>query len=122
MSGRSRFVLAGAVLALACAALAGFLLIAGAPVQSTAGTKEGALVAVSCDRATGVTEDECGAWADAILRGGPPSSTFEMDDLAGLELREAGGECRVSYFISRYPDDPAWEEETPCRFEDLPPS
>lgn len=58
---------------------------------------------------------------DSLLRTGPPSSTFEWDDLARIVLQRPmwglSSTCEVTYFISRYPDEAVWDEEIPCREE-----
>ena len=68
---------------------------------------------------TGADEDACRAWGDAILDAGPPSFTFEMDDLARLRIDRPlllgfGSRCEAVYFTSRYPDEAVWTEETSC--------
>lgn len=75
-------------------------------------------VAIECAGSTGVTAD-CGAWGDEILAAGPPSTTFEMDDVVRIRLDRAmlgfASACVAEYFVSRYPDDPIWDEEVGCR-------
>lgn len=75
-------------------------------------------VTVVCRAASG-TADACRAWGDAILEEGPPSTTFEMQDLARLTITRGSfglaSTCEVSYAIQRYPDDPVWNDATPCR-------
>ena len=74
-------------------------------------------VTIRCDGSTSVSAAACLAWGDDILRAGPPSHTFEMDDLARLDL--TGGlfisdTCEVRYFLERYADKSVWTEELPC--------
>ena len=75
-------------------------------------------VTIECAAMTGTDVDACRAWGDAILDRGPPSFTFEMDDLTRLRIHRSvlgfGSTCEVSYFTSRYPDDPVWSDEIPC--------
>lgn len=75
-------------------------------------------VTLECAASTRVGRDACLAWGDFTLRQGPPSFTFEMDDLTRLRIDRPllgfGSPCEVAYFISRYPDDPAWMDEIPC--------
>lgn len=75
-------------------------------------------VTIECAASTGTDVDACRAWGDAILDEGPPSFTFEMDDLARLRIDRPllglGANCEAVYFTSRYPDDAVWTEETPC--------
>ena len=76
-------------------------------------------VTIECSASTGVTSSECATWGDEVLALGAPSSTFEMDDLARLRIDRPllgfGSPCQVQYFIERYPDDPAWDSDVPCR-------
>lgn len=75
-------------------------------------------VTVRCEASAGSVE-ACVAWGDAILADGPPSTTFEMQDVARLVIRRPmfglAAPCQVDYFLQRYPDDPVWNEDTPCR-------
>jgi hypothetical protein len=62
--------------------------------------------------------DACMDWGDQILAKGAPSMTFEMEDLARLELSRPmlgfAAECRAAFFLQRYPNESAWEEESEC--------
>ena len=64
------------------------------------------------------SDDDCMRSGDALLADGPPSTTFEMDDLARLEIgRPPFGEastCSVAWFIESYPREAVWHEEVPC--------
>jgi hypothetical protein len=75
-------------------------------------------VTITCDAWTSVSADACCALGDAILGEGPPSHTFEMDDLAHLAITRPdfglSSGCRVQYFLERYADDPAWTDEVAC--------
>ena len=75
-------------------------------------------VTVQCAGATGVTASECGTWGDEVLALGPPSTTFEMDDLARLSISRPllgfGSPCQVDYYLERYPDDSVWNIDVPC--------
>ena len=74
-------------------------------------------VTIRCDASTSVSEAACLAWGDDILRAGPPSHTFEMDDLARLDLTKGlffSDTCEVRYFVDRYADESVWTEELPC--------
>jgi len=60
---------------------------------------------------------ECGAAGDRLLGAGPPSNTFDMDDVVvAVEWPALGDEnrCRAAWYIERYPDDPVWEDEVSC--------
>ena len=74
-------------------------------------------VAVECTGWTGVST-ACAEWGAAVLAGGPPSSTFELEDVDRLVLdRPAFGfasGCEARYFLSRYPDEPTWTEPVAC--------
>ena len=105
-----------AVAVLACLVGVGAWLLARSPVAATsAGDRD---VEIVCAASTGVDEAGCAEWGDEILAAGPPSTTFEMDDLARLELSRAllgfGGECEVAYILGRYPDSPVWTEQVAC--------
>lgn len=75
-------------------------------------------VTIRCDGSTSVSRDDCMDWGDQILAEGEPSTTFEMEDLARLEISRPmlgfAAACEVAYFIQRYPEDPAWDEEVEC--------
>lgn len=75
-------------------------------------------VTIECAATTGVGTDHCLGWGDAIIEQGPPSFTFEMDALTGLEIdRPLLGlslVCNVAYFTPRYPEDAVWTEEIFC--------
>lgn len=75
-------------------------------------------VTIECAAVTSTDVHACRAWGDAILEEGPPTFTFEMDDLVRLRIDRPvlglGSTCEVSYFTSRYPDDTVWTEETAC--------
>ena len=54
---------------------------------------------------------------DRLLAGGPPSRTFNMEDLERLTLSGAPlglGACRVADYLGRDLDSPVWNEETDC--------
>ncbi|MCV0403249.1 MAG: hypothetical protein K5924_06015 [Chloroflexi bacterium] len=73
-------------------------------------------VTVRCPRALSV--DACTTWGDRIIEDGPPSTTFEMQDVVRVELARGPfgwvGACEVRYFLGRYPDDAVWHEEVAC--------
>lgn len=76
-------------------------------------------VVIVCSGSTRIASpDACRAWGDAILAEGAPSHTFNIDDLARLELSRPllglAGACEAEWFLGRYPDDPAWGEEVAC--------
>jgi hypothetical protein len=75
-------------------------------------------VTIVCAASTGTDADACGAWGDEVLAAGPPSTTFELDDLVRLELSRSalgfGGECEAAYYLGRYPDRPVWTEPVAC--------
>lgn len=75
-------------------------------------------VTVRCEASAG-TAESCAAWGDDVLAQGPPSTTFELQDVSLLVIRRPlfglAPTCEVDYMLGRYPDDPAWTEETPCR-------
>lgn len=102
----------GAGLALAVAVV----WLARPPIRSTSAVR--ADVTVECAAATGVDADACRAWGDATLEQGPPSFTFEMDDLVRLRIDRPvlglAATCEAAYFTSRYPDVAVWTEETAC--------
>jgi hypothetical protein len=76
-------------------------------------------VSIVCAASTGTDADACAAWGDEVLAAGPPSTTFELDDLVRLELSRSalgfGGECEAAYYLGRYPDRPVWTEQIACR-------
>ncbi len=76
-------------------------------------------VMIVCAASTGTDADACGAWGDEVLAAGPPSTTFELNDLVRLELSRSslgfGNECEAAYYLGRYPDRPVWTEQIACR-------
>lgn len=97
--------------------LVGAWLLLGRPsVKAT--SSAGPRVTIQCDGSTSVSPEACLAWGDEILALGPPPTTFEMDDLARLRITKPllgfGAPCQVEYFIERYPDDAAWNNDIPC--------
>jgi hypothetical protein len=74
-------------------------------------------VTIECTAASGADDVACLAWGDAIIRGDPPSFTFEMDDLVRLRLERSwfgfGSECHASYLIARYAE-PAFTDAVDC--------
>ena len=89
------------------------------PVRTTSAVD--ADVAIVCAASTAAEAAACGAWGDELLAAGPPSTTFEMDDLVRLELSRStfglGGECEAVYYLGRYPDRPVWTEQVACRLD-----
>lgn len=75
-------------------------------------------VMIDCTAATGAGTDACLEWGDAIIERGPPSFTFEWDDMTRVEIDRSlfglGSQCEVAYFISRYPDAASLTEKIPC--------
>lgn len=78
-------------------------------------------VSFTCDGSTGVDADQCTTWGDDVLALGPPSTTFELQDVSLLHFSKPlfgfGSPCRVEYYLQRYADDPVWEEDVPCAGE-----
>ncbi len=107
----------GAILALAIVVAALYVALRGgsAVLATASGDPE---ITIECSGSTGVA-DGCRAWGDAVLASGPPSTTFEIEDVVRVrfdrELLGFGSACSVSYFVGRYPDAPVWTEETACR-------
>jgi hypothetical protein len=106
-----------AVLVLVSVVAAALAFLRGAPVTTAASTLQPG-VTIECVGSTGVT-DECRAWGDEILAEGPPSTTFEIDDLVRIRLDRPilgfASTCVAEYFVSRYPDDAIWDDEVACR-------
>ena len=75
-------------------------------------------VVITCDGSTGVSADECRSWGDDVLALGPPSTTFELQDVNQLHFSKPmfgfGSPCQVEYYLQRYADDPAWQDDVPC--------
>jgi hypothetical protein len=110
----SRPLLAGVVVvALAAVLLAAWVLVIGRPTAEATSSVDPD-VTVRCEGLA--SDDACGSYGDAMLASGPPSYTFEMEDLALLEIRRPvfGGTCEARYYLQRYVDAPAWTEEVPC--------
>jgi len=92
------------------------LLLARPVVQVTSSVDPD--VTIRCDGSASVNREECLAWGDEVLALEPPTTTFEMEDLAMLALSRPllgfGSPCQADYFIQRYPDDVAWNADIPC--------
>ena len=105
-------LLAGAILLIGAGALA----LRGAATTEAENVSDSG-IAVECSGWTGVSTG-CAEWGAAVLADGPPSSTFEMEDIDRLVLdRPAFGfasGCEARYFLSRYPGDPVWTEAIAC--------
>ena len=106
-----------AVLALVAIVAAVLVFLRTGSVSTAESTLQPGLT-IECAGSTGVT-GACGAWGDEILAAGPPSTTFEMDDLRRLRLDRPmlgfASTCVAEYFVSRYPDDAIWDDEVACR-------
>ena len=92
-----------------------YLFVLRSPVEAPSAALPG--VTIECDPWTGMSVAGCRAWGDAILTGGPPSRTFNMEDLERLRLRGAPlsfGSCRAEWFLGRDPVQPVWSEELEC--------
>jgi hypothetical protein len=92
-----------------------YLFLLRSPVEAPSTAM--AAVTIECDAWTGLTADGCGAWGDRLLAAGPPSRTFNMEDLERLRLSGAPlglGACRVAYYVGRNLVHPVWNEETDC--------
>lgn len=76
-------------------------------------------VTIECSAAVGLDADACRAWGDELLREDAAPRTFEREDLRRLRLDRGllglAGECRIEYFLSRYPEIAIWSDELPCR-------
>jgi hypothetical protein len=96
----------------------GIIFVVSRPTRETVATMDPD-VRIVCDGSTSVSDQTCRAWGDEILALGPPSTTFEMQDLASLVITKPllgiGSPCQAAYFLGRYPDDAAWDEDVPCR-------
>jgi hypothetical protein len=86
------------------------------PVVETASAQDSD-VTIECRAATD-SEDVCRSSGDRLLASEPPSTTFEMEDLARLTITRGmfglAPTCEAAYYLQRYPDDPAWRENTEC--------
>jgi hypothetical protein len=106
-------VTVGVLVLVALSAFVYLLLAPPVTVESTAQSG----VTVECTAATGMDDEQCVAWGDEVIAAGPPSFTFEMEDLARLELDRSafgfGSSCEAAYLVSRT-DEPIWREEVPC--------
>ena len=75
-------------------------------------------VTIECVGSTGMDAEACVALGDRILAAGPPSFTFELNDLTLLTVDRGllgfAPTCRVEYIIGRFAE-PAWvTEEVDC--------
>ena len=92
-----------------------YLLVLRSPVEAPSTALSG--VTIECDAWTGVSAAGCASWGDAILTGGPPSRTFNLEDLERLRLSGAPlalGSCHAEWFLGRDPVQPVWSDELEC--------
>ncbi len=92
-----------------------YLFVLRSPVEAPSVALPG--VTIECDAWTGVSAGACGSWGDEILAGGPPSRTFNMEDLERLRLSGAPlalGSCRAEWFLGRDLLQPVWSDELEC--------
>ena len=116
-SRSTRITAAVTLIGLALMLIVAFVVLARPPTRVTSDAD--ADVTLECGANTGLARDACRSWGDATLSQGPPSFTFEMDDLVRLRIDRTvlgfGSSCEVAYFTSRYPDVAVWTEETACQ-------
>jgi hypothetical protein len=114
VSRRAGTILGGTVVLVAVIALAVLVLRPPVIAMSEADSD----VTISCSASVGLDAARCRDVSDQLLRGGPPSFTFEMDDLARLELDRSlfgfGADCTAAYFIERYPGEAVFTAEVEC--------
>jgi hypothetical protein len=112
---RARPVLLGVVVVAALAGLA-LVLVRGSSATIVSHVTESGPV-VECSGWTGVS-DGCREWGARIVEAGPPTTTFEFEDVVRIRLdRPALGfaeRCVAEYFLGRYPVDVAWTDEVDC--------
>ncbi len=85
------------------------------PVEARSSVAPDAVIV--CGASTGVDAGGCVAWGDQLLDAGPPSTTFELQDLARVELSRTllgFGRCEAVYFLGRYPDSAVWTQPVDC--------
>jgi hypothetical protein len=102
-----------AVALLLAAAVAWYLF--GRPGVEAASTVDPE-VTIQCRGSASASVDACREWGDAVLADGPPSTTFELEDVVRVRLDRplVGDECRAEYFLGRYPDEVAWAASVAC--------
>lgn len=75
-------------------------------------------ITVECTAWTGVAADGCAGWGAAVSADGAPSTTFDNADVVRIRFDRGGfgldETCSATWFVSRYPEDPAWTEQVPC--------
>ena len=107
----------GILLAVVLAVLAVWFLVVNRPTVDASSDVDPD-VTIECDGSTSASEESCLAWGDDVLALGAPSTTFEMQDLVRLRFSKPllgfGSPCQVEYFLQRYPDDAAWDDDIPC--------
>lgn len=103
-------------LGLAACAVAVVALGTRAPV--TADSELLAGVVIRCDAGAGLGIEACRDSVDAIIAVGPPTRTFEITDVARVELHRSwfgfGSECEVQWYLERYADSPVATEAVRC--------
>ncbi|HEX2194912.1 MAG TPA: hypothetical protein VHK63_08180 [Candidatus Limnocylindria bacterium] len=111
MSGRRAAVAAGVVVVLLVAA-AGALALRP-PIRASAGD-----VGVECAASAGLSEPACASWGQTVVAAGPPSRTFEMEDLGRLTLERGwfglAPSCEARWYTTRYPDEPVATRVVDC--------
>ena len=75
-------------------------------------------ITVECTAWTGADGDACAAWGAAVSADGAPSTTFDNADVVRIHFERGtfgfDETCTATWFVSRYPEDPAWTEQVPC--------
>jgi hypothetical protein len=107
--------IAGLLFALVVLVGGGLLVGRGVATTTVADATE-AEITVECTGWSGAG-DGCAAWGEEVWADGPPSSTFDAADVVRLRFDRSAlgfGDCSVDWFVSRYPDDPAWTASVPC--------
>ena len=110
---------AGVMLVAVVVLVAAVVFLALRPPARATGSGGGASgVAIECAAGAGLDDAACARWGTERLAEGPPSNTFEMEDLGRLALTRdllgLAGPCHAAYYTTRYADDPVWTEVVPC--------
>ena len=106
-----------AVLLLLAAVAVGVLVVRGSSVTTVEDVGPNAIT-VECTGWSGLGAESCGARGSELFAAGAPSTTFDNEDVVRIRLdRGSFGfaeSCTATWFVSRYPDEPAWDEDVSC--------
>ena len=94
----------------------GLLVYRGSSVVTVSDVGPNAIT-VECTGWTGMSAEACHTRGSGFASGAP-STTFDNEDVVRIRFDRGtfglAAMCTATWFVSRYPDDPAWTEDVAC--------